>query len=39
MSEVLPMMEVVLATYDIRSEKSGDVPRKSRMNNPLVLAP
>jgi transposase InsO family protein len=29
----------VLATCDIRSEKSGDVPRISRRNNPLVLAP
>ena len=29
----------VLATWDIRSEKSGDVPRTSRRNNPLVLAP
>ena len=29
----------VLATSDIRSEKTGDVPRTSRRHDPLVLAP
>ena len=36
---ILVLSGPVLATSDIRSEKTGNVPRTSRKHNPLVLAP